>query len=143
MALMQHRRFENAQRIQMLTVQSTQLTLFEHNKTLAFCPVLHLLSIALADEAIIGYQTAKQVYDAPLRSGDEAVRYRWKLSMHDLPILRRDSRGNLKNEPARYGTMSTHWRRLVQDAGFQEPASWYALRRSSGNEINGIVGLLH
>ena len=96
-----------------------------------------LLSIALADEAIVGFQTAKQIYETPLRNGADAVRYRWKTSMQDLPILRRDTSGVLTEYPARYGTMSEHWRRLVKDAGYQDSASWYALRRASGNEIHG------
>ena len=33
--------------------------------------------------------------------------------------------------------MSGHWGRLVQDAGFQDPASWYALSRASATGIHG------
>ena len=95
-----------------------------------------LLSIALADEAIVGFQTAKQIYEAPLRNESDAVRYRWKTFMQNLPILRRDNFGVFTEYPARYGTMSEHWRRLVQGAGYQDPASWYALRRACGNEIH-------
>lgn len=56
--------------------------------------------------------------------------------MQNLPILRRDNFGVFTEYPARYGTMSEHWRRLVQGAGYQDPASWYALRRACGNEIH-------
>ena len=118
-----------------------RIALFEYDECLAFCPVLHLLSIALADNAIVGFQSADAVYKATLQDGAKPLRFRWRADMMDKPVFRKDKHGRLEDGPMRYHSISYDWRRLIELAGFRDPAPLYSLRRGCGNALNGRLHL--
>ena len=62
--------------------------------------------------------------------------------MMDKPVFRKDTNGRLEDGPMQYHSISEDWRRLIELAGFRDPAPLYSLRRGCGNALNGILHLL-
>ena len=131
-----NRKFTSAWVIKWFIFNKFTFTLFEINDRLIFCFVLHFLNIIFANEAIVDFQIAKQIYNFSLRNKFDVIKYHWKIFMHDFSIFRRDNFEIFTEYFVRYNTMFEHWQKLIQNVDFQNSTSWYALRKIFENETH-------
>ena len=110
----------------------------ERDDNLAFCPILHVLSLAFADQAFLSpwLQEPKDLYTFRVEDdrGLESLPLEWKPDMLDLPLLRRATD---TAAPWKYGEARAPNARLGTALGFKDPFHFYALRRGAGEAIDG------
>ena len=57
-------------------MNKTKLALFECNDYLTFCSMLHLISFALTNNAIVDYQSIEAIYNVSFRNEIESLQFR-------------------------------------------------------------------
>ena len=115
----------------------------ERDDNLAFCPILHVLALAFADDAFesewINCPEDLSTFQIP--SHLQSLPLRWKDSKLETPIFRRAvfEGGRIITSPTKalqYGTIANHNLRLGKSMGYPDPFRLYCLRRGAANAIN-------
>ncbi|KAI9763720.1 MAG: hypothetical protein M1839_006318 [Geoglossum umbratile] len=118
----------------------------ERDDNLAFCPILHVLGLAFADDAFasewINCPEDLQTFQVP--SHLQSLPLQWKESMLEIPVFRRavSEGGQVITSPTKalqYATIANQNLRLGKSTGFKDPFRFYCLRRGAANAINKIA----
>lgn len=116
----------------------------EREDNLALCPILHILSLAVADNAFEAsdVQGPENIYGVEVPAYRESLQLKWKKSMLDIPVFRRSIRtkDGIMTSPIRamgYDTFAKYLKTLGKAAGFRQPLTAYCLRRGAANAVNG------
>ena len=101
------------------------------------CPIIHIIALALADKAFKkNYSTVDAVYRAEIPVDVKQISLKWKTDVMDLALFRSVAKRQPTSEALSYHSLATNWRKLVSDAGFEAPPSFYAIRRDTANVLN-------
>ena len=116
---------------------------FERDDNLAFCAILHVLSLAFADGAFLSewIRTPEDFQTFKVPSYLEAVPIEWKQDWLDKPILRRSwktGQGWVTSPdlPLQADWLNHETLELGRHVGFKEPFRPYVGRRGAGEAIN-------
>ncbi|KAJ8058423.1 hypothetical protein OCU04_012612 [Sclerotinia nivalis] len=120
--------------------------LFRENSLPILCPISHILTRAIRDDAILvdGYTSAEPFFTTDLGGqGMKAIKVHWKLEWLKRPIFRRSVRSangwvKSKTEPMSYSTYAFYIDRLGKDTGFEDKLTSYCFRRGTANAVDGM-----
>ncbi|TVY14767.1 hypothetical protein LARI1_G008250 [Lachnellula arida] len=108
-----------------------------------FCPITHLVSLALADGAFEApsLTTPERVFEHKVWGPVLCTPLRWKQEMLQMPIFRRDERMADKGIPSPetalpYSQFRDCLNRLGRAAGFKEILTSYCFRRGTANVVD-------
>jgi hypothetical protein len=108
-----------------------------------FCPITHLVSLALADGAFEApsLTTAKRVFEHKVWGPVLCTPLRWKQEKLKTPIFRRDERTSDRRIPSLetalpYSQFKDCLNRLGRTAGFKETLTSYCFRRGTANIVD-------
>ncbi|KAG4027417.1 hypothetical protein MFRU_030g00530 [Monilinia fructicola] len=121
--------------------------LFRENPLPILCPISHILTRAIRDDAILvdGYRSADPFFTTDLRGqGMKAVKVHWKPEWLAKPIFRRSISSDggwvkSKIEPMTYSTYAFYIDRLARDTGFEDKLTSYCFRRGTANAVDGAA----
>ena len=121
-----------ARRIVLTEVCSTIFFFTEVDDSI-FCPITHLVSLALADGAFEApsLQTPKQVFELKVWGPVSCTPLRWKQEKLATPIFRRDN-----DDALPYSQFQEYLNRLGRAAGFKEKLTSYCFRRGTANVVD-------
>jgi hypothetical protein len=118
--------------------------LFRENPFPILCPISHILTRAIRDDAILvdGYTSAEPFFATNLR-GMRAMKVHWKPEWLKRPVFQRSVQTvngwvKSKTEPMTYSTYASYIDRLGRDTGFEEKLTSYCFRRGTANAIDGM-----
>jgi len=127
-----------------LTIDSTTYVLHEQDDNLALCPVLHFLALAFSDNAFKApdLDCPEAIYQMKVPEPRQAIELEWDGEILNKCIFRRAEKGvsgmKISDRVLPYYSISKHFRKAGQDAGFRENLTPYAIRRATGNAVNSI-----
>ncbi|TVY12529.1 hypothetical protein LARI1_G009432 [Lachnellula arida] len=106
-----------------------------------FCPITHLVSLALADSAFEAQSltTPERVFEHKVWGPVLCTPLRWKQEMLKMPIFRRDERIADEGSPETalpYSQFRDCLNRLGRAAGFKEILTSYCFRRGTANVVD-------
>jgi hypothetical protein len=127
-----------------LTHGRTYRTIFFFTATrrLLFCPILVLVSLALADEAFaaIDLTSPSQIFQIKNKGPVQYTAFRWKQDWLKRPIFRvSDDPASTDDRPLPYSKLRDDMQRQTLDAGFQDALGPKAFRRGAANAANGTT----
>ncbi|KAK3669707.1 hypothetical protein LTR78_010390 [Recurvomyces mirabilis] len=117
--------------------QQKTFTWFDQPDVLT-CPVAHLVSLALHDEAfrLPALHGAQSIFDVTLPAGQKKITLHWRDDVLDKPILRTSDGWSTETElPS--SVASKRLRSLGEKMGYREPVTWYWLPRLVLNAVDG------
>jgi hypothetical protein len=128
-----------------LTLTYSTTFLFRENPLPILCPISHILTRAIRDDAILvdGYTSAKPFFATNLRGqGMKAMKVHWKPEWLKRPVFRRSVRPmgtwvKSKTEPMPYSAYAFYINRLGRNTGFEDELTSYCFRRGTANAIDG------
>ena len=110
---------------------------------LAFCPIAHILALAIADDAFEPQiaRNVESLFHAEVRNDRLTTQLRFKASMQDVPIFRQATRSvqGIRTSPdkaLRYHVFNDYLQRLGRGTGFREILTAYCVRRGTGNSLD-------
>lgn len=110
-----------------------------------FCPILQFLALAFADQAFAtdDLRSAKQLQNARVQPPLNCQIFQWKDSILDIPVFRQPVQvaEGVRTSPDRawqYDHFHPSLKTLGLATGFREIISIYAIRRETGNVMNGM-----
>ncbi|ELR03151.1 hypothetical protein VC83_09677 [Pseudogymnoascus destructans] len=120
--------------------------LFHEEALPILCPVSHVLSIAIKDNAIEveGFSHAEPFFTSHLQHPTKAVLIHWKPEMLKRPIFRQavrtcDMFRTSEWKALRYSTYAYYLDRLGWATGFEQKITSYCFRRGTGNAVDGAA----
>lgn len=98
-----------------------------------FCPITHLVSLALADSAFEApsLDTPKRIFELKVWGPVLCTPLRWKQEKLKTPIFRQDNGSALP-----YSQFQKYLNRLGRAAGFKETLTSYCFRRGTANVVD-------
>lgn len=125
-----------------LTQARTCRTIFFFTATrrLLLCPILVLVSLALADGAFdaIDLTSPSQIFQIKNQGPVKCTAFRWKQEWLKRPIFRvPDDPASSDDRPLPYYKLRDDMKRQTLDAGFQDALGPKAFRRGAANAANG------
>lgn len=118
--------------------------LFYENDNLLLCPIAHFLALAFADRAFeaSSLQEATNILRVQVPQHKKSLTIQWRQEILDIPVLRQSVRteGGFRtsqHEPLSAAASGRYLRRLGEATGFEHPLSHYAVRRGTGNAVDG------
>ncbi|KAI9773157.1 MAG: hypothetical protein M1840_008278 [Geoglossum simile] len=118
----------------------------ERDDTLAFCPILPFLALAIDDDAfeIPELKSPEHIFQIKVNRPRKSLHLRWKESILDTPVFRRSVRAadgirTSHNMAMPYDTLNTYMKRLGRSAGFREDLKPYCIRRGTANSVDSIA----
>ena len=108
-----------------------------------FCPVLHMLALAFADNAFASddIKSAEDIYKLTVPEFKESIHLKWKDEWMSRPIFRRAC--STVNGPVTsmvkalpYASYASHLSKIAVGAGFRANLTAYAFRRGAAQVIN-------
>ncbi|KAM0267469.1 hypothetical protein ACHAQH_010106, partial [Verticillium albo-atrum] len=111
---------------------------FHEEDTLLHDPVLHTLSLALADDAFLnGFCNPEQIYDLVVPPQSDRLRLMWKEDWRERPIFRdTDDLQVALDKALTYCKTRGDLIRLGRALGYAKKLEFYDLRRGSGKKLN-------
>jgi hypothetical protein len=113
-----------------------------------FCPITHLVSLALADDAFDppSLTTSKLVFEHKVMGPVLCTPIDWKQEKLKTPIFRRDERTPDRSIPLPetalpYSQFKDCLNRLGRAAGFKETLTSYCFRRGTANVVDRMLSL--
>ncbi|KAI9785817.1 MAG: hypothetical protein M1816_008209 [Peltula sp. TS41687] len=124
----------------------TTYVIHEQDDNLAFCPIIHFLAIAFADNAFDSEKISKpeDIYNLQVPTNLNSIQIKWKPDMQDKPIFRRATRtaDGIRislDKALAYDTCNKNLKRLGRSAGFSDNVTLYCLRRGVANVVDGVA----
>ncbi len=115
---------------------------YEHD-CLMFCPVLHMLALAFADNAFASdeIQSAQDIYNLTIPDFKESIHLKWKSEWMCRPIFRRacstiDGPVTSLIKALPHASYASYLSALALGAGFRASLTAYAFRRGAAQVIN-------
>lgn len=122
---------------------SVKFVFHEHDE-LIFCPILHFLALAFADNAFASPHISNldDIYQIRIENFKESIELSWKKEMMKVPVFRRPVRrlngmDISSNMAEQYDHFRTDLLRLGKNAGFMPPLTSYCLRRGAADVVDG------
>ncbi|KAK7937639.1 uncharacterized protein PG986_014507 [Apiospora aurea] len=114
---------------------------FHEEDTLLHDPVLHMLSLAFADDAFFNpFGSVGEIYDLVVPPESDRLKLRWKEECLDRPIFRDVELANgVKISLAKaltYKKVRDHLVRLGRALGYAKRLEFYDIRRGSGKKLH-------
>ena len=98
-----------------------------------------LLTIAMADGALFGYDTFADLQEQEIPAGENEMVLRFEESMLDKPILRKCTKaGGVTGEPMPRSAFTDILRNTFRNAGYLCTTSIHAIRRQLGKKVDEI-----
>ncbi|CAD6448042.1 a7f6baa6-02c0-4026-babe-950b6c0b476a [Sclerotinia trifoliorum] len=121
--------------------------LFRENPLPILCPIFHILTRAIRDDAILvdGYTFAEPFFTTDLGGqGMKAMKVHWKPEWLKRPIFRRSVCSvngwvKSKTEPMIYSIYAFYIDLLGKDTGFENKLTSYCFRRGTANAVDGVA----
>ena len=117
----------------------------ERDDTLAFCPILQFLALAIDDNAFEApeLKSPEHIYRIKVSRPRNSLHLRWKESILDTPVFRRsvhsaDGIRTSSNMALPYDTLNAYMKRSGRSAGFYEDFKPYCIRRGTANAVDGM-----
>ena len=121
----------------MICFRSYGASTSQHNKLL-YDDTQYVLALAVADNAIFGVQSFKDLWQMQIPSGEDELILRWKYESIDLPILRKATmKGGVAEEPLPKETFDRIFKSALNLSGYFGKATVHAIRRYLGKKVNG------
>jgi len=119
--------------------------LFRENPLPILCPISHILTRAIRDNAILvdGYTSAEPFFDTDLGGQNvKAMKVHWKPECLKRPLFRlsvwtTDGWVKSTTKPMTYSKYAFYLNRIGQDAGLEDRLTSYCFRRGLVNAIDG------
>lgn len=110
---------------------------FTATRRLVFCPILVIISLALADGAFAAasLNTPSQIFQIKNHGPTKCTPIRWKDKWLKRPVFRDDPTSI--GRPVPYYRLRDDMKRQALDAGFEEGIGPKAFRRGAANAANG------
>jgi hypothetical protein len=100
--------------------------------------LMFFFSLAIADNAIKGYDTLDALMKARVLEGRDSWELKWKEEARELPVLRMASaKGVDKSRALTYATLWNQVVSLGHDVGYRDALKIHAIRASVANKIKG------
>ena len=119
--------------------------LHERDDALAFCTILQVLALALTDQAFLSdwVEGPGDIATIKVPSHLNSVPLHWKPEIKNKPIFRAAEQGEhgwkvSDTVALGYSHLAEKTGLLVEDSGFEQHLTFYALRRGAGNVVNGL-----
>ena len=94
--------------------------------------------MALADEALFGYETWQDLWEQVIPDGHSHVKIRWRESKMNKPILRKVlADGTMTDDMMSRWTFERIFRQLLLNEGYTTRGGVHQIRRTLGKEIHG------
>ncbi|KAF2173313.1 hypothetical protein M409DRAFT_17254 [Zasmidium cellare ATCC 36951] len=120
--------------------RDTELPLIEDVDNRALCPVLQLLSLAIADAALQGVGGVDDLERIRYRSGCPVRQILIREERAEMPVMRKlipgGSRHISDSEILSVGSLHNMLRAVGERAGYQDPLKAYNFRRMHGNMLD-------
>jgi hypothetical protein len=106
--------------------------------------MLHFLALAFSDNAFRApnLDCLEAISQMKVPKSRQAIQLEWKDNILDKCIFRRAEKEvsgmKISDRVLPYYSISKHFRKAGQDAGFRENLTPYAIRRATGNAVNDI-----
>lgn len=98
-----------------------------------------LLTMAMADKALFGYETFADLQEQEIPPGENELVLRFKEAMLDKPILRKCTKASgVTDEPMPRSAFSDILRNTFRNAGYLCTTSVHAIRRQLGKKVDEI-----
>lgn len=96
-----------------------------------------LLNMAIADDALFGYETLDDVRQQVIPAGKDELILRFKDSALEQPILRKCTKaGGVTDKPMPESAFRTVFQSTLVNAGYLWSLSIHAIRRSLGKKVD-------
>lgn len=118
----------------MLTIARKQFTWWQESD-IRFCPVSHLVALAVADNAFEGDLTIAQIFNARVPAGQAQLNFHWKPIASKMMVFRMQSKAN-KTQELTASAVRYRMTSLAMQMGFQRNVSPYWLRRNLATLLN-------
>jgi hypothetical protein len=99
-----------------------------------------LIPMAIADNALWGYNSLEDLLRQKIPAGDSELPLRWTDSVLDRPILRKCTKaGGVTDQPMSESAFREILRLTLQNAGYLTLTSIHTIRRQLGKRVDGKV----
>ncbi|KAF5857607.1 hypothetical protein ETB97_005536 [Aspergillus alliaceus] len=96
---------------------------------------LHLLALALADNALFGFSNPEEVFEQRIPEGEDELVLRWNDEAKDRCIVRGVTAEKVSEEPLTKEKYQEGLRKILVNAGYFVTATVHAMRRELGKAV--------
>ncbi|KAE8361714.1 hypothetical protein BDV27DRAFT_166718 [Aspergillus caelatus] len=96
---------------------------------------LHLLALALADNALFGFSRPEEIFEQRIPEGEDELVLRWNDEAKDRCIVRRVTAEKVSEEPLTKERYQEGLRKILVNAGYFVTATVHAMRRELGKAV--------
>lgn len=120
---------------------SYTMSLVEDSASPETCPLLQILALAIADDALVGVQSAEDLEKIRVTPGQFARVVPIRESKAEMPIFRRaNPSGSISEDSILTATtLAKYLQQLGERAGYQDRLTPYAFRRGHGNTLDSKI----
>jgi hypothetical protein len=111
--------------------------------TPTFAGALHLLALALADNAIFGYSSADEIWQQSIPPGENELRLQWNKEAENRCIVRGITATEDSEAAMTKAQFHNDFRRVMNNADYFKTATIHAVRRALGAVVNGKTYLIN
>jgi Protein of unknown function (DUF3435) len=109
----------------------------DHDK-LIYNDAAFLLILAIADDALFGYESLDDVRKQEIPSGEDQLVLRYNETALDQPILRKCTKATgVTDEPMPKAAFLAIYEKTLKNAGYLCGTSIHAIRRQLGKKVDG------
>ncbi|KAE8410125.1 hypothetical protein BDV36DRAFT_278758 [Aspergillus pseudocaelatus] len=98
---------------------------------------LHLLALALADNALFGFSRPEEIFEQRIPEGEDELVLRWNDEAKDRCIVRCVTAEKVSEEPLTKERYQEGLRKILVNAGYFVTATVHAMRRELGKAVQG------
>lgn len=96
---------------------------------------LYLLALALADNALYGFSTPKEVFEQRIPEGQDELVLRWNEEAEDRCIVRGVTAEGVSEDPLTKETYQADFQKILKNACYFVTATVHAMRRALGAAV--------
>lgn len=115
---------------------------FYEGDNLVCCPVLFMISLALADNAFESkFTSLADIYNLIVPPTTDRIRLKWDKEWLQRPVFRDVVPSGTRiseTQAINYRKYRDHFIRLGRTCGYRKKLQFYDLRRGSGKKLNGM-----
>jgi hypothetical protein len=97
---------------------------------------LNLLTLALADNALFGFDSVDEVFEQRIPDGDDELPLRWREDALQRSIIRNATADGVSEDPLTQYQFNSLFHKVMKKASYTKTATIHALRRELGKVVN-------
>ncbi|KAL4861637.1 hypothetical protein BDV12DRAFT_190940 [Aspergillus spectabilis] len=109
--------------------------------TPTFAGALHLLALALSDNALLGYNSADGIWQQRIPPGQNEMPLKWNKKAENMCIVRETTASVVSEASITTRQFNKDFRRVMNNADYFKTATIHAVRRALGAVVDGSPGL--